>query len=151
MKMNGIFRTPHAFVTVDFPHSTAERLKNADGNLRKIHVFAFDPENVNVRSLIATAERFRKDSENGRRRTLIVHTFDRKQHAVLRKKLKGTEKGRWFHLSLMKREPMEFALAPNHSIFVRNGEIEELWIDDAGKMRIIGRTTYFGNTRNVRK
>lgn len=144
MKSANLFRTAHSAVTADFPASTAGIIRKHENEIDKIHAYVFNPENVDVPSLIRIAEKARIASENGRRRMVIVHVFDKKDRATMKRALRGVPKGKWFHLNLVKGLGTVYSLAPDHFIIVRNGRIEEC-VDDPRawpKKRTIAVTEY---------
>ena len=145
MKSANLFRTARAVVTADFTPAAARTVMKHEKEIDKIHVYVFNPENLDVKSLLRVAEKARIDSENGRRRMAIVHVFDKKDRATVKRMLRGVPKGKWFHLNLVKNSGTAYSLAPDHMIIVRKNRIEEYLGEDQGewpKRKLIAVTEY---------
>ena len=116
-------KTANEFITIDLDKKTVSQInKNDHTALSIVHIFVFNPDNVETESLKVFAE-----NAKTRGYQIIVHCFGTQERRVLRKKLKGAEKGRHFHFNLMSRDYMDFNL-DDRRITIRRNRVD-VWND----------------------
>lgn len=90
---NTFFKTSNAYICINFSLYEANLINELDGkHLTNIHVFVFNPNYVDVKKLVKFANPCRR-----RKIKIIIHCFNKKDVYVLKRRMKGIYKDKYFH------------------------------------------------------
>ena len=117
--MPSYFRTSHAVITTDLCRDAIAHINKNTGSIKKIHIFVFNPEKVNMKALSA----FGKYCMEHKTIQTIIHCYNKKDRYILRKRLKNIPKGKYFHFNLRFRA-MHFTLSPGTTLSVRKNRFD---------------------------
>ena len=102
--MEHLIKLTNTFICFNLTRRLVKEINENDHPaLNMIHIFANDPEHVNVKSLAVFAENARE-----RNMKIVVHCLNRKILKEMRKKLRGVYKDKFFHLSDFSGKMMRF-------------------------------------------
>ena len=118
MDTNRIFKTCNSYVFIGYERLHESFLRrNWHNGLRTIHVFTFFEGDIDAERLAETSRVCREAKVK-----LILHGFDKHVLGYAKHELKGVEKDKWFHLSLVKTEAFMIAISEKKTLYIKDRE-----------------------------